>query len=192
MSGARMRRNSGRIDPLTDEELNDEIVALLPRLVVAGQATPGRSNIMRTLVRHRSLFARWTPFLDALLNGELPPRDRELLVLRTAWHCRSDYVWGQHVVVGRKIGLTDEEIHRTRAGPDAPGWSLTDSLLIRVADELHATVRVSEPTWQALAAQYNERQLIEILTVLGHYRLIAGVVNSLHTPLDDGLPPLDS
>jgi len=186
-----MALHHARIRPLTDDELDDDIRSLLPKIVVDGNVTSGRSNIMRTLVRHRFLFVRWTPFLDGLLNGRLSSRQRELLVLRTAWNCRSAYEWGQHVAVGRTIGLTDEEIQRTKEGPDGPGWTPADALLLRVADELHTSVSVTEPTWHELAAQYDEAQLIEILMVVGHYRMVAGVLNSLQTPLDQGLEQLD-
>ena len=91
-----MYRGAPRIAPLTDDELDAETRALLPTIVVDGAPTTGRSNVLRTLVRHRPLFPRWTPFLDGLLNGTLPARDRELLVLRTASNCRCDYQWGQH------------------------------------------------------------------------------------------------
>jgi len=79
---------------------------------VAGSVTAGRSNVFTTLVRHPDLSRTWTPLLEQLLNGRLPARDRELLILRTGWNCRSEYEWGQHVVVGHRVGLTDEEIRR--------------------------------------------------------------------------------
>ena len=186
-----MIRGAPRIAPLTDDELDGDTRALLPRIVVDGAPTTGRSNVLRTLVRHRSLFPRWTPFLDGLLNGTLPGRDRELLVLRIASNCGCDYQWGQHVRVAQRIGLTNEEIRRTRRGPDAPEWDPADALLLRVADELHSDAYVSDPTWAALTGRYDEQQLIEIVMLVGNYQLVAMVVNSLRTPLDEGLPGLD-
>jgi alkylhydroperoxidase family enzyme len=180
-----------RISPLPVDALDDATAALLPRIVVAGEVTTGRSNIMRTLVRHPALFERWTPLCDGLLNGRLPDRTRELLVLRTAWNCGSEYEWGQHVAVGRKVGLTDNEIERTRRGPKAPGWDAADALLLRVADELKADCCVSEETWRELARGYDEQQLIEIVMVVGHYAMVAMTLNSLGVPRDDGLLGFD-
>jgi alkylhydroperoxidase family enzyme len=125
-----------RIPPLERRELGEDLNAILPKIMVAGTPTAGQSNIMRTLVRHPALFQRWTPFLDGLLNGELPERDRELLVLRTAWNCRSEYEWGQHVAVAKKVGLTDAEIERIPQGPEASGWAAGEATLLRAADEL--------------------------------------------------------
>ena len=123
-------------------------------------------------MRHPGLFARWLPFGGKLLAGRLPARDRELLVLRTGWRCRSEYEWAQHVVVGRAAGLTDEEIERVVAGPDAPGWDPFEAVLLRASNGSHpgasgpdATRSISSsvrpaarPTTTCWAHSYSERQ----------------------------------
>ena len=159
---------------------------------VAGSVTAGRSNVFTTLVRHPELFRAWTPLLEQLLNGRLPARDRELLILRTGWNCSSEYEWGQHVVVGRRVGLTDEEIERVRDGPSAAGWDDSASLLLHAADELHADADLSEQTWTELADLYDEQQLIEILVVVGHYHMVAMVLKSLQIERDPGIPGFDA
>jgi 4-carboxymuconolactone decarboxylase len=180
-----------RIRPLTGSAL-DDVAGLLPQMTVAGSVTAGRSNIFTTLVRHPELFRTWTALLEVLLNGSLPARDRELLVLRTGWNCRSEYEWGQHVVVGRRVGLTDEEIQRVRVGASAPGWDQTTAVLLRAADELHTGTTLSEATWAALTGRYDEQQLIEIVMVVGHYHMVAMVVNSLQVERDPGIPGFDA
>ena len=52
----------------------------------------------------------------------LSPRHREILILRTAWLCRSEYVWAHHVATAKKIGLANDEIGRIAEGPNARGW----------------------------------------------------------------------
>jgi alkylhydroperoxidase family enzyme len=170
----------------------DDAAALLPRMSVAGSVTAGRSNVFTTLVRHPELFRTWTALLEVLLNGRLPARDRELLILRTGWNCRSEYEWGQHVVVGRRVALTDEEIGRVRDGPGAPGWDDTAALLLRAADELHADENLSDRTWRELADRYDEQQLIEITMVVGHYHMVAMMLNALQVERDPGIPGFDA
>lgn len=143
-------------------------------------------NIFATLVRHPGLFARWLPFGGKLLAGRLPARDRELLVLRTGWLCGSEYEWAQHVVVGRAAGLGDAEIARVAEGPAAEGWDAFDAVLLTAADELHADSCVTDATWAALAQRYDERQLVEVPMVVGHYHLVSMTLNSLGVPLEDG------
>jgi 4-carboxymuconolactone decarboxylase len=183
------RPSSPRIAPLSTGEQDAQSEELLGSVTTTtGPAT----NIFRTLVRHPGLFRRWLPFGGKLLAGKLPPRDRELAILRTGWRCGSEYEWGQHVLIGRAAGLTDEEIQRIQAGPDAPGWDPSDALLLRAADELHDDSCLQESTWSALAARYDERQLIELLMLIGHYHMVAYTLNSLGVQREPGVPGFTS
>jgi len=177
-----------RIAPLPTSEQDDQARELLG---TAGAPGAPASNIFTTLVRHPGLFRRWLPFGGKLLAGKLSARDRELLILRTGWLCTSPYEWGQHVLIARQSGVTDDEIERVKSGPDAPGWSPSDATLLRAADELHGDHCISDETWAALAERYDERQLIEVPMVVGHYHLVAFTLNSLGVQREPGVPGLD-
>lgn len=148
------------------------------------------SNIFDTLVRHPGLFRKWLPFGGKLLSGKLPPRDRELLILRTGWLCRSAYEWGQHVLMARAVGVTDDEIARVVEGADAEGWEPFERTLLRAADELHDDACLSEGTWAALSERYDERQLIEVPMLVGHYHMVAFTLNTLGVQREEGVPGL--
>ena len=177
------RPGTPRIPPLAEEERDDQARELL-----GGAGAPGSpaSNIFSTLVRHPGLFRKWLPFGGKMLAGKLPPRDRELLILRTGYRCRSEYEWGQHTLVARGEGLSDDEIARVRQGADAPGWTDLEAALLRAADELHDDACISDATWAALAERYDERQLIEVPMLVGHYHMAAFVQNSLRFRLNPG------
>lgn len=176
-----LRPATPRIDPLPEAEWDDRARELLGRVAVPGGTT---TNIFTTLVRHPRLFRHWLPFGGALLTGSLPARDRELLVLRTGWRCGAGYEWGQHVPIGRDAGLTDDEIARIPAGPDAPGWSAADTALLRAADELHDDACITDATWAELAARYDTDQLVEIPMLVGQYHLVAFTLNALGVQLE--------
>jgi alkylhydroperoxidase family enzyme len=176
-----------RIPPLADQ-LDDQTRELLA--AVAGG--PKAQNIFTTLVRHPGLFRKWIPFAGKLLAGKLPARDRELLILRTGYRCRSDYEWGQHVVIGLASGVDEEELPRIQEGADADGWSERDAALLRAADELHDDSCISDETWDLLATIYDEKQLIEIPMVVGHYHLVAFTLRSLGVQREPGVPGFDA
>jgi alkylhydroperoxidase family enzyme len=161
---------------------------------LAGAVAPGApaANIFATLVRHPGLFRKWMPFGGKLLVGKLPARDRELLILRTGWRCQSEYEWGQHVLIARAAGITDEEIERLKVGPDAPGWEPSDAVLVRAADELHDDGCITDATWATLAARYDVPQLIEVPMVVGQYHLVSFTLNSLGVQREPGVPGFDS
>ena len=175
--------DTARIPPLPPAERDAQANELLAGALIAG----GEANIFTTLVRHPGLFRKWMPFGGKLLAGKLPPRDRELLILRTGWNCRAEYEWGQHVRIGLDAGLTREEIQRIPVGPDAAGWAANDAALLRAADELHDASTISDGTWALLTPTYDEKQLIEVCMVVGHYHLVAFTLNSLGVQRDPGV-----
>jgi alkylhydroperoxidase family enzyme len=181
------RPDTPRIAPLPADQRDEQQRELLGDV---GGVTGPASNIFDTLVRHPGLFRKWLPFGGKLLTGKLPARDRELLILRTGWHCRSEYEWGQHVLLARSAGITDAEIDRVRAGPDAPGWDAFERALLAAADELHADACITDATWAALAGRYDERLLIEVPMLVGHYHLVAFTLNSLGVQREEGVPGL--
>lgn len=180
-------RSSPRIAPVTADELSEQQKELLGSTRGGLQA----ANIFATLVRAPGLFRRWLPFGGKLLAGKLPARDRELLILRTAWNCRADYEWGHHVAIGLDAGLTREEIDRVAEGPGA-GWPPADLLLLQAADELHRDQRLADATWEALRARYDTQQLVELPMLVGHYHLVAMTLNSLGVELESGFEGLPS
>ena len=175
-----------RIAPLGDGELDDA-----QRELVAASGSP-QLNIFRTLARHPGLFRRWLPFGGKLLGGgKLSGRDRELVILRTAFVCRARYEWAQHVSIARAAGLADEEIRAVARGADDPVWGEHDGALLRAVDELHDEHCISEATWNALEHQYTTEQLIEVPMLSGHYAMLAGALNSLGVqPESPSLPAL--
>ena len=174
-----------RIPPLPETDWSDKDRELI-ELGRGGVA--GAPNIFTTLVRHRRLFRRWSAFAGVLLTGTLPARDRELMILRTGWLCQAPYEWGQHVVIARREGITDDEIQRITEGPGAAGWTPLEVALLTATDELHADACISDATWAVLAAAYTDEQLIEVPMVIGQYHLVSFTLNSLGVPREPGLP----
>ena len=153
---------------------------------VAGAVTGGAPpNIFTTLARHRRLFRRWLRFAGALMpGGTLPRAETELLILRVAHNCGCDYEWHHHERLGAAAGLDREEIGRVREGPGATGWSDRQELLLRAADELHAERAITDSTWSGLRPHYDDRELIELCMLVGHYEMLAMTLNSLRVQPD--------
>ncbi|MBM4245512.1 MAG: carboxymuconolactone decarboxylase family protein [Deltaproteobacteria bacterium] len=146
-------------------------------------------NIFSTLAHHPELLKRWMVFANhVLMKSTLPPREREILILRIGWLCRAEYEWSQHVLIGKAAGLTEAEIDRIAAGPDAPGWSDDDTALIRATDELHRDAFIGDATWAVLAKKWSVQQLMDVVFAVGQYNLVSMALNTLGVQLDEGLP----
>ena len=151
-----------------------------------GRASGGRPpNVFTTLGRHRGLFRRWLWFAGGLMpGGKLPRRDTELVILRVAHNTGCDYEWGHHERLGQRAGLSAEEVAHARSGPEAPGWSPRQQLLLRAADEMHAEGEIGDEVWAGLAAELDERLLIELCLLIGHYEMLAMTLNTLRVQPD--------
>src|SRR6185369_14454169 len=105
-----------RVAPLPPEAWNAEVTEILQATQMGGRTL----NIFRTLAHHPKLLKRWLVFGNhVLVKSTLSPRERELLILRTGWNCHAEYEWGQHVLIGKQVGISDDEIERLTRGPDA-------------------------------------------------------------------------
>lgn len=173
-----------RISPLDQSEWTEEVREALGPRTISGHVL----NIFATLAHHPDLLKRWLVFGSHILGGStLPPRARELLILRTGYRCKSEYEWGHHTVIARMVGISDEEMRRVTEGPRAPGWSPLDALLLRAADELYDDKVVSDATWDALREELDQKQLIDLVFTVGQYTLVSMALNTLGVQNEDGV-----
>ena len=125
-----------------------------------------------------SLFWPWLLFASRLMPfGRLSGREREMVILRTAWNCRSRYEWGQHVELALRAGVSDDDIVQLTGEPSAVADPRVQALM-QACNELCANNHLSDATWKLLAKHYDEKRLIEIMLLIGHYRMIAGFLNA--------------
>lgn len=149
---------------------------------------PKALNALGTLARYPALAEAYHTFNGHVLFGSaLPPRWRELLVLRVAGVRGSDYEWRQHVVLAGDAGISAAEVDQVAEGPDAPGWSTFDAALVRAADELLDDALISDATWATLAAELDVEQLMDVVFTVGAYDLLAMAFRSFGVPLDADL-----
>jgi alkylhydroperoxidase family enzyme len=166
---------SVRIPPAVRPPLASVVAAL------AGRSTHTEPHrIFTTLARHRRLFRRWLPLGDALLlRGDLPRRDAELLILRTAWNCGCWYEWVQHAGMATSHRLTGEIVDAIPDWPTSEVYSVRQRHLLAAADELHRGRVITDATWADLSAELRDTELIETCFLVGHYEMLALMLNSL-------------
>ena len=173
-----------RLAPLPEHEwtsVEREVVASWP----TSAAVP---NDVRTYLRHPVLAKNLLPFERYITEkSTLAPRERALLILRTAWLCRSRYLWAHHTAAARAAGLGDEDLTRIARGPEAAGWSPFDAALLRAADELHVSSFVHDDTWRVLTARYDTPRMMDALFTVAEFTMVAGTVNSLGVQVEAGL-----
>ena len=183
-----MRLNEPRVAPLEAEEWSEDAAALMQPFVDQGRVY----NIFKTMSNHPDLAKRWMVFANYILGkSSLSVRDRELAILRIGYLCQAGYEWGQHVMIARQAGMSDDEIRSCKTGAETPGLSELDQLIFQATDELHADAHVSDATWAGLSKHYSTQQLMDLVFTVGQYNLVSMALNSFGVQLDEGLPGWD-
>jgi alkylhydroperoxidase family enzyme len=180
-----------RVAPLPSAEWTPQVEEILAplRRQMGGRVL----NVFGTLAHHPDLLRRWLVFANHVLGAStFPARERELAILRVGWLCRSEYEWGQHVLIARGVGIVDGEIARVAEGPDAAGWSPRETAVLRAADDLWRDARISDAVWAELATHFETRQLLDLVFTIGQYTLVSMVLNSLGVERDAGVPDFAS
>ena len=150
---------------------------------VSGTTAP---NLFLTLGRHRPLFRGWLRFAGRLMPaGKLPRRETELVILRVAHLRECSYEFDHHVHLAARAEVTAADVERVKAGPDASGWSPREQAILAAADAIHAHRDLTDGEWATLTGYLNEREVIELVFLVGHYEMLATAIGVLRIQPDE-------
>jgi AhpD family alkylhydroperoxidase len=164
-----------RLSPVPYEEWDAE--ALRP--LTGGRKVPP-SNVLGLLLHHPELAKSFLTFSTHLLaRNSLPEKTRELAILRVAWRRECRYEWAQHVLIGRRAGVEEDDLEQVRTG--------AGTLVNRAVDELETSSTLSDGTYAELAGELDERQLLDFVFTVGAYGMLAAALNTFEVEPDSGL-----
>jgi alkylhydroperoxidase family enzyme len=140
--------------------------------------------LFTTLARSPRAFSKFMA-AGLLDKGPLPMREREVMIHRTCARAGSEYEWGVHVALfSARVEFTTEQIAATVDPGVSDVWSPREALIVRMADALHETATIGEDLWAAIAAEFSEEQILELIMLAGFYRTVAYLTNGLKLPLE--------
>lgn len=182
-----------RIEPLRSDELDEAAIAFHNSTRVVGNREPHERGlddlpeVIGTMLRHPELLTKHTE-LGILLatSANLPPRDRELAILRIAWLCKAPYEFGEHVIIARIQGFDGADIAGLKVGSGDPHWTEHEAAVLGAVEDLFTNAVISDRNWVTLAQRYGARQLIELPILIGHYQQLSYLFNSLRLRLHEG------
>jgi hypothetical protein len=165
-----------RVPPVAEQDRTDEQKQLL------GQW--GAMHFPAVMANHPALYRVVMPIIaKTIAQTDLPPRDRQILVLRTLALSDEVYEARHHELISYGAGLSDADIEAARTD----GASLTpfEHLLVKAADELVEDRRLSNATWAGLAERYSQIEMMELVAVVGAYNMMAMLTMSFGIELED-------
>lgn len=182
-----------RVDPLQPKQwpptMREALAAMNPPVrrhePIATEGRPKGLNVLGALAHHPELARAFFTFNGHLLSAtSLTPRQRELLILRTAVLRQSEYEWAQHVVIAGDVGISRSEVSAIAWGPDASTWSDIDAALLRIVDELVTDGVIGDATWATLTAHLATDQILDAIFTVGAYETLGWMLRSFGVELD--------
>ena len=172
-----------RLPPLPADQWDDAVRDALSVMLPEERRNPDdASNILATFVRHPALTKAFLRFnVHLLYRSTLPPRLRELAILRVAHRTDSEYEWAQHVKLGKREGLTEDEIAGVQRGEAADDF---DRTVLAGVDELFEKFELSDATWSALGKQLDEQQRMDFVFTVGCYITVSMALNTFGVELE--------
>lgn len=177
-----MTRQAPRLAPLSEADAPPEAREILANWPY---------NLHRVLARNIPTLTRWMPYAEHILrDNALPVREREIAILRVAWNTRSEYEWGLHARLARSVGFSDRDLSEIAAGGASTHWQPWEAAILDAVDDIMSRWEIGDAAWAVLAERFDDRQLIDLIFVIGQFVLVAVTLKSLRVPLEPGIEPL--
>lgn len=148
-------------------------------------------SIFQVLLNHPRLSSVLNDLLATMLwHGELDPRLRELAIMRIGWLTGCDYEWTQHWRVASGLGVSAEDLLGVRDWQAYNGFGAVERAVLAATDDIVGDGAVSSASWSACERELgpDTKVLIELVTAISAWRMVASVLQSLQVPLEDGVP----
>ena len=145
-----------------------------------------KTNFFRLLCHAKTLMPHLTAFNVAMATSiTVPPMEREIVTLAVLHLERGEYEWAQHMVVARFMGIPQakvDAIANERFGD--PAFTDRERALLAFTRQVIKTVRVDDGAFNAVAAFYDPRQIIETIMVISNYMMLARLSEVDQLPVD--------
>ena len=167
-----------RLQPLPADQWDEAT-----RQALSAMRGADTNNALSTFAHHPALAKAFLRFnVHLLMSSTLPPRIRELAILRVAHRRDCAYEWSHHVSMAKDEGITDDQIDAVKRGEATDPF---DRAVITAVDELDEYSRMSDQTWAALGEHLNDQQRMDFIFTVGCYALLAMAFNTFGVELEN-------
>lgn len=179
-------------------------MARLPELDEAKLSPEQKSiydDIMRVRGRVRGPFAVWLRNAE-LAEGTLKLQDMfaarvkmerrliQLMILVAARAASAQYAWYIHEPHALQHGISQEIVDAIRERRTPDFTKEDERLVYDITLELNATRRLSDATFKRGMALFGEQQMVELVSGVGFYAMVAMTLNAFDVEVPGGNKPL--
>lgn len=168
------------VPPLSDQEASPQAKSLFDKIQGAFKMVP---NIFRTLGYAPSVLEATLAF-DRAIHGDLDAKLRELAYIKTSKINNCNYCLHYHVALGRKAGLTADQLQTVDDYESSNAFNDLEKLVLRFAEQWTRKGKAEAAVVAALSQKLSPTQLIVLAATVG----LANWTNRLNETFDIQLP----
>jgi alkylhydroperoxidase family enzyme len=174
MAGIRERNAEGGRITLPPREEND------------GASAASRINLSRLLNTAPTMASAFTAMNVTMATTlEVPPLEREIMVLAVLFLERGEYEIAQHREVARMMGIGEDKVQAiAEERYSDPLFNARERALLAFTRQSVRSVRIDDAVFDAVAAFYDDRQIVESLFVIGNYMMLLRISEAAELPVD--------
>jgi 4-carboxymuconolactone decarboxylase len=168
-----------RMPPLTPATATGEAREMFERWRNGPFKGSDQNPVLCTFAHHPHLADLFSALnIHLLSTTSLPLRERQIAIMRTAWICDARYMWSSHLRTSLRRGIEPELFRALQVGAADPYFTEFERVVIGATEDLVRDRLISDAHWQGLAAEWNNKQLLDFMFTVGTYVCIAGVMRS--------------
>ena len=119
-------------------------------------------------------------------SNSLPNQLLEIAVLMTAFEWKAQFEWWAHERLARRAGLDEEVITALKAGQRPAFEDEKAAAVYDFSREMLDTRRVGDATYNRAIELLGEQQVVDLISLLGYYGLVAMTLNAFAVPVPEG------
>lgn len=143
-------------------------------------------NIYKLLLHSPTITMTWFEHIGAIRwKTQLPPRLREIAIVRVASVARYVYALNQHVPkIAVADGVSLEECEALKDWRASRFFSEGERAALAYVDAMIAGPDVSDEVFEALRGHYDEREVVELTVLVGTYIMHNRVFSALKVDVE--------
>lgn len=162
-----------------------DIDALPPHLRDA-VTSRGSLNIFRMITHSPGLAPNFfTLASDVLQHNSLSPTGREIVILRVGFRYQCTYELHHHLIIGRAIGLSEDDIAAAESG-ETENLGEYEAVLLRLTDLLLTNHTLTKEERAEALDALSINQLADLTITVGFYQLVCNFLNTFGVEPEGG------
>jgi alkylhydroperoxidase family enzyme len=122
---------------------------------------------------------------DIRYKTRLDGRLRELAILTVGRLANAPYEYVHHIAIGRRAGITQEQIEGLPVWERHPAFSEQERAVIRYAEAVTRDVRVPDEVFEAVRGFLDEEEMVELTMSIAYYNMVVRFLEPMQVELEE-------